>query len=156
MKAQLNDDPGDELIVINRYYSVPDAELARGRLESEGIPAFVCDENMVGAQWLYSQVIDGMRLMVRAQDAVKAAEILGLEPIHEEELAREAGATEDVICPKCGSNNVWRGSSSGLPRIMAWAVTFIWDMIALIPSGRFRCLSCGHIWRMKSEKKPAK
>ncbi len=156
MKAQQPDDPGDELIVLNRYYSVPDAELARGRLESEGIPAFVCDENMVGAQWLYSQVIDGMRLMVRGQDAAKAAEILSLEPIKEEELAKEAGATEDVTCPKCGSNNVWRGSSSGLPRLLAWVVTFIWDMIALIPSGRFRCLSCGHIWRLKKEKKPEK
>jgi hypothetical protein len=166
MKAQQPDDPGDYLIVINRYYSVPDAELARGRLESEGIPAFVFDENMVSAQWLYSQAIGGMRLMVRAQDAAKAAEILSLEPIKEEELAKEAGATEDVTCPKCGSGNVKRGFFTvygtsclgiiGIVLCYILPVFLISNVILVAVPWGYRCRACGYKWRKQKAEKPAK
>jgi hypothetical protein len=153
MDTPQNDDPGDELIVLNRYDDIPEAELARGLLESEGIPAFVFGNDIVSTQWLYSMTMGGLRLMVRAQDVTKAYEILGLEPIKEEELEKEAGVTEDIVCPKCGNNNVWRGSSSGLPELLAWVVTFIGPMIGLIPSAGFRCLSCGRVWRVRKPKK---
>jgi hypothetical protein len=157
--ASLSDKEADTLVVISHYDSVPDAELARGLLESEGIPAFVFDANMAGAQWFYSMAIGGTCLMVRAEDFGKAAEILGLEPIQEEELEREAGKTEEVYCPKCGSGNTTRGFSSrlGWRWLAPIGIFFTFVMPAFVGSGApllllcpwsYRCKSCRHVWRL--------
>lgn len=151
------DDPGDGLIILTRYDCVPDAELARGRLESEGIPAFVFDDNTVAAQWLYSLAMGGLRLLVRAKDAAKAVEILGLAPIEQAELVKEAGETVEIYCPKCGSKHVWRGSASGLARPWAIVAAFFMIMVSLAPPPpsltRYRCKSCGHVWRVLKPRK---
>jgi hypothetical protein len=153
----LSTDPGCELIVLARYNDVPDAELARGELEANGIPAFVFDENMVGAQWFYSLAMGGMRLMVRARDAAEAAEILGLEPVHDEEFEREAGVTEEIYCPKCGSKEITRGYSSkfgwhwlapiGLFLTYVLPSYLVSGVLLLICPWSYRCKSCRYIWR---------
>ena len=39
-------------------YSFPyEAQIARARLDSEGIPAFVADEQTINMQWLYSNAL---------------------------------------------------------------------------------------------------
>jgi DNA-directed RNA polymerase subunit RPC12/RpoP len=166
-RASPSDKEADTLVVISHYDSIPDAELARGRLESEDIPAFVFDENMAGAQWFYSMAIGGTRLMVRAQDASKAAEILSLEPIKEEELAREAGATEKVYCPKCGSKDTVLGFSSrlGWRWLTPIGILLTYIMPAFVGPGApllffcpwgYRCRSCGYKWRKQKAEKPTK
>lgn len=39
---------------VDSYTSPIDAYLAKGRLEAEGIPAFVAHDNHVWANWMYS------------------------------------------------------------------------------------------------------
>lgn len=161
----LPDDPGCELIVLARYNDVPDAELARGELEANGIQSVIFDENTISAQWLYAQAMGGMRLMVRMRDASTAAEILGLPPMSAGELAQEAGETEDAKCPKCGSSDVKRGfftvygtSCLGLLGIVLCYILpafLISDAILLaVPLG-YRCKACGHKWRKLKAAKPA-
>ncbi len=62
--------------------------ILKGRLEAEGIPAFIADEEVVTMNWLYSTALGGVRLQVWRQDAERAAEILGLD-WREEELIDE-------------------------------------------------------------------
>jgi len=60
-----------ELETIATYKLLYQAEIARGRLEAEGIIAFLADENMNS---LYS--VGGIRLRVASEDALLAREIL--------------------------------------------------------------------------------
>ncbi|MDZ4299014.1 MAG: DUF2007 domain-containing protein [Moraxellaceae bacterium] len=52
------------MITVARFSLAIEAHIARAKLESEGIPAFVADEHTVTAQWLYSNAIGGVRLQV--------------------------------------------------------------------------------------------
>ena len=50
--------------------------MARSVLESAGIPCFLRDENTVRNDWLLSNLMGGMRLMVNANDREAAEAIL--------------------------------------------------------------------------------
>ena len=65
-----------ELIMIGRYRDLPEGQLARSLLESAGIPCFLRDENTVRNDWLLSNLMGGMRLMVNAEDRDAANAIL--------------------------------------------------------------------------------
>jgi len=62
------------MITIATYYNIVDAELAKSRLEDNGIQAFVADE----ASYLigYGAVIGGVRLQVPDEDVERAKAIL--------------------------------------------------------------------------------
>jgi hypothetical protein len=66
------------MVVIASFGRIMEAELARARLEAEGIPAFLLDENAVSANPFYSPALGGIKLAVAARDAERAREILGL------------------------------------------------------------------------------
>jgi hypothetical protein len=74
-------DPGPdeavrELVIVARYRDLPEGQLARSLLESAGIPCFLRDENTVRNDWLLSNLMGGMRLMVNADDREAATAIL--------------------------------------------------------------------------------
>jgi hypothetical protein len=50
-------------------------------LEAENIFAAVPDEHMLGMNWLYLNVLGGVRLQVRSDDVARADEILRSETI---------------------------------------------------------------------------
>jgi len=81
-------------------YSFPyEAQIARARLDAEGIPAFVADEQTINMQWLYSNAMGGVRLQVPEQFAAQAIEILAQD--HSAELEQGQG-TDAVQCKDCG------------------------------------------------------
>ena len=75
--------PGDssgeisgELVVVARFKEAHRANVALGRLKTDGLQAFLADEHTVSANWLYSDATGGVRLMVPASQAGRAVEIL--------------------------------------------------------------------------------
>ena len=65
-----------EVVHIASFQYSAEAHLARAKLESEGIPAFVSDEYMGSRNWKFSLVGGGVRLWVRKQDAEAALQVL--------------------------------------------------------------------------------
>jgi len=65
-----------ELETIATYAFAYQAEIARGRLEAEGIRAFLADEFLINLNWLYTNAVGGIRLRVSSEDAPLAREIL--------------------------------------------------------------------------------
>ena len=57
------------LVTIERFRDLPEALLAKGKLESSGIRCFLADSELVRTDWLWSNAIGNMRLQVRAEDA---------------------------------------------------------------------------------------
>jgi hypothetical protein len=64
-----------ELIVI-RQMDLSRALLAKASLESAGIECYLADDNMARMEW--SNLVGGVRLSVKPQDAKDALRILGL------------------------------------------------------------------------------
>ena len=75
--AQQNVMPGTrDLVVLRAFRDVPEALLAKGRLEACGIECFLADENMVRMDWFISNLLGGVKLMVQPADFSKASRIL--------------------------------------------------------------------------------
>ena len=53
-----------DYVTITTYDTMPDAHIALGKLQSEGIPCLLQDENLVQTDWLYSIAIGGIKLRV--------------------------------------------------------------------------------------------
>jgi hypothetical protein len=69
-----------DLVVLRAFRDVPEALLARGRLQACGIECFLSDENMVRMDWFISNLLGGVKLMVQPADFSKASRILSEPP----------------------------------------------------------------------------
>ena len=71
----MNKTEGPELVVIRDYLNKIEAELAQGALRASGVHSIVSADDAGGTEpglWM-----GGVRLLVRAEDAKKAEQILG-------------------------------------------------------------------------------
>ncbi|MHC4069551.1 MAG: putative signal transducing protein [Planctomycetota bacterium] len=70
----------EKLVTIANFIFGPDpvsqAEIARMRLEHEGIDCFLAGKNFILMYWFYSAADRGVKLQVRQSDAEKAIEII--------------------------------------------------------------------------------
>jgi hypothetical protein len=62
-------------ITLRRYRDLPEALLAKSILDSASVECFLADENMIRMNWLLSNLLGGVKLWVRPEDA-DAAELL--------------------------------------------------------------------------------
>jgi hypothetical protein len=76
----LHEDEGRDLVLIARFRDLVPAQLAQGALQSAGIDAILLDENMVRVDWLVSNAIGGIRLVVDREESAAAVEILRSPP----------------------------------------------------------------------------
>ena len=72
------------LITIANFPYPIDANLAKTRLEAEGIDCFLINEHITGLNWFWVPAIGGVGLQVRESDAERAMEILEGEPVDED------------------------------------------------------------------------
>ncbi len=64
------------MIVVARFSFPHEAHIAKANLESAGIKSFIGDEHTVNTQWLYSNAIGGVRLMVSEEDLEQSVRLL--------------------------------------------------------------------------------
>jgi hypothetical protein len=64
------------LVVLRAFRDVPEALLAKGLLQASSIECFLADENMVRMDWLISNLLGGVKLLVQPADFSKASRIL--------------------------------------------------------------------------------
>lgn len=67
-----------ELVTVASYPDVPEAELARERLELEGIRAFVIGAQTAGAMPFLTSATGGVRVQVQPGDLERAREVLSV------------------------------------------------------------------------------
>lgn len=153
--------------IVARYMTLGEAEAARSALDAAGIDCHVGDENMIAVDWMYSNAIGGVKLLVRDEDLDAAAEVLASEA-EEAPAAAEAIEPEAVVhdetamqCPSCGSADIQHiprlllfcafsvialglGVAIGQPAVILAAV-LAFGLIALV-SPSHRCRNCGERW----------
>jgi hypothetical protein len=132
------------LVTLGSYRDLPAADLARGLLESAGIPAWIQDDNLVRMDWFYSNAIGGVRLQVEAANAEAAREILN-QPMPATLQLDDGTEFAQPRCPKCGSFEIGveTGPREGvkLAALAAFALP--------IPAGSpvWRCDACDARWQ---------
>jgi len=86
-KAEERKQHSGPLVMVKRFRDLPEAFVAKSILDSAQIDSFLADQNLVRMDWLYSNLIGGMKLMVRPEDFEEAKKLL-------DEQANEANAAE--------------------------------------------------------------
>ena len=127
--------------IVRQFRDLPEALLAKGCLESVGIDCFLGDDNLVRLDWFISNFIGGIKLKVRAADAVNAQQVLD-EPILEGLYVQGVGLYEQPRCPKCQSLDV---NFEPLDRPIAYMSAFLRVPFPVQRPG-WHCRACDAEW----------
>lgn len=129
------------LVPVRKFRDLPEALLAKGSLDSAGIECHLADDNMVRMDWFISNLLGGVKLLVKPEDVEAAAEILD-QPIPEDFDVDGVGNYQSPECPKCGSLDV---SFQELNKPVAY--TSAWMSIPLpVHRKAWKCHACGSEW----------
>jgi hypothetical protein len=136
---------GALMITVASFREASIAHIAKGKLEAEGIPAAIVDENLVQINWTLSHAIGGVKVQVPSDAVERAREILAKD--YEQELIDMGEsfleAIPEGVCPKCGS------TSLSVPRYSLWSL--VPSLVFLLPiffrRRRHMCNECGTTWR---------
>jgi hypothetical protein len=139
-----------ELVTLRRFRDPPEALLAQCILNSADIECFLGDENMVRLDWFWSNLVGGIKLWVRQEDASTAAELLA-ENVPEEFEVNGVGKYQQPRCPACASFDV---SFEELNKRVAFTTAWLVGMPIGLKRHGWRCHSCWHQWK-ESDAAPA-
>jgi len=124
-----------DLVKFKFYETALEANRDKQILAESDIQGFIANEQTIQSDWLLSQALGGIQLQVFEDDFEKAEKILA--DYHEnDKFALEVEHTVenpafDFVCPKCGSNHIYRDDSS---------TSFFG--ISLLSSHKFVCYYC--------------
>jgi hypothetical protein len=80
----------NDLVTVGRFSTLPEMDMARGLLESEGIETLAPEEHLVAASGgIYGMAVGWLRLQVRGEDAERAKALL------ESSVSEEQSGEED-------------------------------------------------------------
>jgi hypothetical protein len=135
----------DKIITLETYYDVMLAHLMRTKLEDNGIPCFIADENTIGANPLYNQAIGGVKLKIFERDLERCREILATQgDLHDQDHIEIDEETNNlVICPYCGSTNVRHGAAT--EKKVHWLTAIASFLLSVLPfytNKAWHCFNC--------------
>lgn len=123
---------------IATYQYSSEAQIIKGKLESEGIQVFLADNLTIDTDPLVSQAIGGVKLKVYTQDVLKAQHILS---------AIEKYAIDDqgniISCPECDSDTVSLFSTiSTFKSFFAFLIGFLFGTLPFHARYKYQCENC--------------
>ena len=131
------------VVTLQHFRDIPEALLAKGKLESAGIPCVLADGNLVRMDWLLSNAIGGIRLQVHQQDLETARAVLD-EPIPPEFSEEQVG--EDYAqprCPRCYSLDI---SFEKFDHFWTFSLWLLLSFPVPIRKNTWKCHTCGIEW----------
>jgi Putative prokaryotic signal transducing protein len=131
----------NQTVTLRQFRDLPEALLAKGSLESAGIQAYLVDDNMIRMDWFISNLLGGIKLKVRPEDADAANEIL-TQPIPETLDVEGVGNFEQPKCPRCQSLDV---SDEELNKPIAYLTAYAGIPFPVHKRG-WTCHVCGNAW----------
>ena len=135
------------LVTVATYTNPLEAHIVRGRLQAEGIEAYVAHEHHIWANWFLSTALGGVKLQVAPADAQRAREILRQEQAGDyAELMPDANGQDtrpQATCPACRSPEITAARrSERISLLVVWlsSLPLPYNSVAMV------CRSCGHNW----------
>lgn len=143
--------------IVARYSTVGEAESARTALEAAGIDVCVLDETMISLNWTYSNLLGGVKLLVRDEDHAQSEMVLATVAAEaaDGEVAESMETTVDAPlpnpgdlieehCPRCGSVHFYGIHYRRLKAASVLFVHLVFIVVAIWPFlPKRRCEQCG-------------
>ena len=150
------------LTIVERFTTLGEAEAAVTALDAGGIEVTLFDDEFVAVNWMISNAVGGVKVVIREEDYDAAADILDFaaeeaqEP--DEEAVEPPPSTEVPRCPACGLDTITTlrklpmffvlaallygvGLAVNRPALAGAAIIVL--AIVLMAAPRHRCTSCG-------------
>ncbi len=130
---------GEEFKLLKTFLNPLDANITKGLLESNGIEAFIFDENTLSIDPILTTALGGIRLMVRSSDFGDALAILKEV---DEENSKEI---PNLKCPVCGSSDIKIIN----PPNWLYFVIMLFTFTSTPTAGnrkKYECNVCKHRW----------
>lgn len=124
-----------ELVQFKFYETALEANRDKQILTENNINSFIANEQLIQSDWLLSQAVGGIQLQVFEEDVEKATKVLQNYQENEKVSLEVEHTIEnpqfDFVCPKCGSNHIYRDDS---------ATSFFG--VSILTSHKFVCYYC--------------
>ncbi|WP_179351135.1 putative signal transducing protein [Winogradskyella vidalii] len=128
----------DTFVTIAKFQYSAEAEIIKGRLESDGIQVFLKDNITIDTDPLVSHAIGGIKLNVLAKDQDKAKDIL--QSINAYAL-NDVG--EPITCPNCGNNRIELYSTiTDFKSLISFLIGFITGTLPFSTRYQYKCEDC--------------
>jgi hypothetical protein len=122
------------LVTVATYWDVWEANLALGKLRSEGIDATLADQNIVSSGGgFYANLTGGIKLQVAVGDAERARAALP-----------RRSTPAPIKCPKCGSDQTRVLPQNTIVRMLC---ILLLGIPYVLFGRRWTCTACGNTWR---------
>lgn len=141
-------------IVVSVHTIAIDAFIIKGRLEAEGIPAFIQDSHYITADWTLSNAVGGVKINVPDECKATALAILQATENDDYQISKlEADLTpeqaeiylpeEPLHCPTCNADKI---SRLEWPRRLALVFLFLLSTPIVFTQQYYVCDSCGKVF----------
>ena len=117
-----------EFTTIAVFEYAADVQVLKGKLESEGIPVFLKDENILNTDPMISYAIGGVKLQVYTRDKDRAKAIY-------DEIRAYATDKEGnpIVCPNCGASR---------SEVYHTRKGILLKLFPFLEKKQYRCLNC--------------
>ena len=122
-----------EFYTIGAFEYVADVQVIKAKLESEGIPVFLRDENTLNTDPLISSAIGGVKLQVYSIDKERAIKIYN--------NIRSYATDKDgnpIVCPNC---------KAARSEVYYRRKSLLYKLFPFLEPKMYRCLNCQMITR---------
>lgn len=136
-------------VVLRTFDNYITAEIIKGRLAEDGIMASIKDEHTVTMNWMWSQALGGIKLLVDANEYERANELL---TSYEEafEAKQDAPAYDEPydeqldpnnrVCIHCGSKNT---KLQTINKTWAYSTLLFLGFPIKVKEDKWHCFHCG-------------
>lgn len=129
-----------KLVTLRRFRDMPEALLAKTILDSAGIFCSLDDVNIIRTDWLWSNLVGGIKLRVEEEDLEAASNLLNQDsPVSQ---AASAGEFPGPACPRCRSIDI---SVEDVEEPATNAGRLVFSGGDSDPN--WTCHACGHSWQ---------
>ncbi len=115
-----------------------EAQVMKGKLESEGISVFLRNEYTIAAEPFASNAMGGIKMDVYIEDFVKANAI-----VEQSDPEFTQTMTRSIKCPNCGQRSVREqhdvNSAKGVAETLRAA---LYSIIPFIDHKNYKCMNC--------------
>lgn len=150
----------NDFVPIASFMFAPPALLLKSKLETEGIPSVVSDDNFVTLNPLMSNAVGGVKVKVYQGDVKKALSVLKSFKESDRDIQAQIddqwakGYTlADKYCPSCESAAVYRKKYPKHLFILGMILAPILGplyIFLLLYKREFKCIDCGHTWKQRT------
>lgn len=131
-------------VAVFQYSS--EAQIVKGRLESDGIEVFLSDNLTIDTDPLVSRAIGGIKLKVLSHQAVEAKQILdAIKPYSIDDQGNS------ITCPNCKSTHIELFSTIKDLKSLVWFIFgFLFSSLPFYTKHKYRCEMCDTEFDMNS------